>query len=218
MASAPKSVPVYKKKREDNIIPLQTESNNPSRKLQSRNRFQIEEVNIGSLSWNTLGNVVAFKKITYRFSKGDVHKNHMNKISFDFLSVHRKSCCVTSKMKNPHDKISLKLRGGKIHAPIRKYSWIMVTKNWLNDSVALKKKHYIEVLKSAVFSVVNTIFAFSLSLFFFLNGKHLGTSPAFPSLPNPTFWPLWSIKSSFWQLSCWIDGPQTGGRSTGGCV
>ena len=60
MASAPKSVqretkwqvhqnPVYKKKREDNIIPLQTESNNPSRKLQSRNRFQIEEVNIASL-------------------------------------------------------------------------------------------------------------------------------------------------------------------------
>ena len=49
MASAPKFVPVYKKKREDDIIPLQTESNNPSRKLQSRNRFQIEEVNIGSL-------------------------------------------------------------------------------------------------------------------------------------------------------------------------
>lgn len=78
MASAPKSVPVYEKKREDNIIPLQTESNNPSRKLQSRNRFQIEEVNIGSLLWNTLGNVVASKKITYRFSKADVHKNHMN--------------------------------------------------------------------------------------------------------------------------------------------
>lgn len=36
---------------------------------------------------NTLGNVAAFKK-----NKGDVHKNHMNKISFDFLSVHRKSC------------------------------------------------------------------------------------------------------------------------------
>ena len=149
MASAPKSVQretkwqvhqntVYKKKREDNIIPLQTESNNPSRKLQSRNRFQIEEVNIASLLWNTLGNVVPFKKITYRFSKGDVHKNHMNKISFDFLSVHRKSC-VISKMKNPHHKISLKLREGKIHAAIRKYSWIMVTKNWLNDSDGLKK-------------------------------------------------------------------------------
>lgn len=162
MASAPKSVPVYKKKREDNIIPLQTESNNPSRKLQSRNRFQIEEVNIGSLLWNTSGNVVAFKKITYRFSKGDVHKNHKNKISFDFLFVHRKSC-VISKMKNPHHKISLKVREGKIHAAIRKYSWIMVTKNWLNDSHGLKKNITFRFLK-VLFSLLSIQFSPSLSL------------------------------------------------------
>ena len=194
---------MYKKKREDNIIPLQNESNNPSRKLQSRNRFQIEEVNIVSLLWNILGNVVAFKKIIYRFSEWDVHKNHMNKISFDFLSVHRQSCCVISKMKNPHQKISLKLREGKIHAAIRNYSWIIVTQNWLNDSVAFKNKQ-----KTLHWGSSNCCFLccqhnfclFSLSGFFF-NGKHLDTSPAFSSLSNPTFWPLWSLKFSFRRLS-----------------
>lgn len=98
----------------------------------------------------------------------------MDKISFDFLSVHRKSCCVISKMKNPHHKISLKLREGKIHAAIRKYSWIMVTKNWLNDSVALKKNI--------------TIFTFSLSLSVFLfkweTSEHFTCLPFSPQ-PNP---------------------------------
>lgn len=187
MTRAPKSVPMYKKKREDHIIPLQGES----RKLQSRNRFQIEEVNIDSLLWNTLGNVVAFKKITYRFSKGDVHKNHMNKISFDFLSVHRRSCCVISKMKNPHQKISLKLREGKIHAAIQKFSWIMVTKNWLNDSVAFKIKQkplHWGSWKCCFLRCQYNFCLFSLSLsvlFCFFNGKHLVTCLPFSPQPNP---------------------------------
>ena len=53
-------------------------------KLQSRNRFHIEEVNIDSLLWNILAIVVAFKKITYSFSKWDSHEQ--NQFWFPFRS------------------------------------------------------------------------------------------------------------------------------------
>ena len=149
----------------------------------------------------------------------------MNRISFDFLSVHRKSCCVISKMKNPHHKISLKPHEWKIHAATKIF--LIYGAQKLAQRFSCVKKQTKVTLRCCFLCCQYNYCRFSLSvsvfLFFFLESffgmgniwtRHL------PSLLSPTQTSdhCEALNSRFANRADRVDLPPTGGWSTSGCV
>ena len=87
-------------------------------KLQSRNSFHIQEVNIDSLLSNILANVVASNKITYSFSKWESHEQ--NQFWFPFRSSKVLLCYFEDEQSTPEN--FLEAPRVKKSMQLRKYS------------------------------------------------------------------------------------------------